>query len=453
MVVDAGQRLDCLSISKFHWRVMGLIAGGLFFDGFDIYLAAAVLGTLVKSGFSDLALNGWFISATFLGMMIGALVAGLLGDRYGRKFSYQSNLAIFGIASLVAACAPNMPFLIVARFFIGIGLGAEVVVGYATFSEFVPPSVRGRYLGILAIPTQSALFVASIVGLAVIPAFGWRIMFVIAGIGALGIWYLRKSMPESPRWLERQGRDREADEVLRAIEAEAGATAYVPGPSLRPLTQSRHAASLTSRAALTRLFVGSVALIVLNAVIYGFITWIPTFFVKEGFSVVKSIGFTTIMSFGGPVGAIIGLLIADRIGRKRIIVGTALLAAAFGAVYPHVGNGLLITLVGFLLVTTIYVNVVVVFAMYVPELFPTDVRLRGTGICNALGRVANIISPLVVVPTYLVHGVGGVVTLMVGALGIQALVVGALGIEPKGRSLEELEPDLPAFVAGARAGA
>jgi len=453
MVADAGQRLDRLPISKYHWRVMGLIAGGLFFDGFDIYLAGAVLGALVKSGFSNLALNGWFISATFLGMMIGALGAGFLGDRYGRKFSYQTNLAIFGIASLVAACAPNMPFLIVARFFIGIGLGAEVVVGYATFSEFVPPAVRGRYLGILAIPTQSALFIASIVALLVIPAFGWRIMFVIAGVGAMGVWYLRKAMPESPRWLQRRGRYREADDVLRAIEAEAGMSASAPAASAPQLSPSRSWAVLTSRAVVTRLFVGSVALIALNSVIYGFITWIPTFFVKEGFSVVKSLGFTTIMSFGGPVGAVIGLAIADRLGRKRIIVGTALLAAAIGAVYPHVGNGLLITLVGFLLVTTIYINVVIVFAMYVPELFPTEVRLGGTGICNAFGRVANIISPLVVVPAYLGYGVGGVVALMVAALVIQAVVVGMLGIEPKGRSLEELEPQLPSLAAGARASA
>jgi putative MFS transporter len=220
-----------------------------------------------------------------------------------------------------------------------------------------------------------------------------------------------------------------------------------------PSSGQRRSASLTSRAVVTRLFVGSVALIVLNTVIYGFITWIPTFFVKEGFSVVKSIGFSTIMSFGGPVGAVIGLVIADRLGRKRVIVGTALLAAAIGAVYPHVGNGLLVTLVGFLLVTTIYINVVIVFAMYVPELFPTDVRLRGTGICNALGRVANIISPLVVIPVYLAHGVGGVVTLMVAVLVIQALVVGTLGIEPKRRSLEELEPDMPSFAGGARASA
>lgn len=442
MAVCAGARLDRLPVSPFHWRLMALIAGGLFFDGFDIYLAAGVLGVLVKSGFSNLALNGWFVSSTFFGMTLGALSAGYLGDRFGRRFSYQINLAIFGIASIIAAFSPNMPFLVAARFFIGVGLGAEVVVGYAAFSEFIPPAVRGRYLGILAFPTQAALFIASIVGLLVIPTFGWRVMFLIAGAGALVIWYLRKQLPESPRWLESQGRDGEAEAVLQAIEAESGATNLAFSASPAPPRAIGAKSSLLSPTILVRLFVGSVALIVLNTVIYGLITWIPTFFVKEGFSVVKSIGFSTIMSFGGPVGAVIGLFFADTVGRKRMIVATAILAAVAGSFYPFVGNGLAITVVGFLLVTTIYVNVVIVFAMYVPELFPTDSRMRGAGICNTFGRIANIVSPLVVIPLFSAHGVGGVVALMVGLLLAQAVIVGVLGIEPRRRSLEELEPEV-----------
>jgi MFS transporter, putative metabolite:H+ symporter len=89
--VDIGWRLDRLNISRFHWRVLALIAAGMFFDSFDLYLASGVLGALAQSGESTLALNATFISATFLGMMIGAWCAGLLGDRLGRKFSYQFN--------------------------------------------------------------------------------------------------------------------------------------------------------------------------------------------------------------------------------------------------------------------------------------------------------------------------------------------------------------------------
>src|ERR1700744_3736248 len=136
---NAGARLDRLPIARFHWRTVGLVAGGMFLDAFEIYLGAAVLGALIKSGWSDLAHNAQFVSSTFAGMVLGAWLAGILGDRYGRRFSYQANLLIFGIASLAGACAPSMTWLIGARFFMGIGLGAEIVVGYVTVSEFIPP--------------------------------------------------------------------------------------------------------------------------------------------------------------------------------------------------------------------------------------------------------------------------------------------------------------------------
>ena len=125
MPVNAGARLDRLPVSSFHRRIMWLIGAGMFFDGFDIYLAGIVLGATVKSGFSTLGQNAQFVSATFVGMMLGSLVTGFLGDRYGRRFTYQSNLAIFGFASLAAAFAPSMRALILIQFVIGFGLGAE----------------------------------------------------------------------------------------------------------------------------------------------------------------------------------------------------------------------------------------------------------------------------------------------------------------------------------------
>ena len=123
----------------------------MFFDSFDIYLAGSVLGELVHSGWSTVPLNARFISATFVGMVIGAAGAGWLGDRYGRRFTYQFNLAIFGVGSLACAAAPDMGWLIAARFVTGIGLGAEIVIGYATMLEFMPPAYRGA-LGGAAVP-------------------------------------------------------------------------------------------------------------------------------------------------------------------------------------------------------------------------------------------------------------------------------------------------------------
>ncbi len=123
-------RLDRLPILPFHRRLLFLIGAGMFFDSFDIYLAGSVLGALLHSNWSDLAANARFISATFVGMLLGAAGAGWLGDRFGRRFTYQFNLGIFGIGSLACAVAPDMDWLIAARFVSGVGLGAEIVIGY-----------------------------------------------------------------------------------------------------------------------------------------------------------------------------------------------------------------------------------------------------------------------------------------------------------------------------------
>ena len=144
--VNTGARLDRLPISSFHYRIFWLIGAGMFFDGYDLYVGASVMGAAVQSKFATLAQVPQFISWTFVGMTIGAVVAGFLGDRYGRRFTYQANLMVFGLASLASALAPNMAFLIVCRFVMGVGLGAENVVGYSTLTEFVPPSARGRHL-------------------------------------------------------------------------------------------------------------------------------------------------------------------------------------------------------------------------------------------------------------------------------------------------------------------
>jgi len=145
VTADSGARLDRLPISTFHRRIMLLIGTGMFFDGFDIYVAATVLGATLKSGFSTMSQNAQFMSVTFVGMMLGSFLTGFLGDRYGRRFTYQANLAIFGLASIASAFAPSMAVLTLLRFVMGVGLGAENVVGYSTMTEFVPPQARGTW--------------------------------------------------------------------------------------------------------------------------------------------------------------------------------------------------------------------------------------------------------------------------------------------------------------------
>src|SRR3954453_23667355 len=109
--VNAGARLDRLPISSFHYRTFWLVGAGMFFDGYDLYVAGSVLASTVQSKFSTIPQNLQFLSLTFVGMTLGSLITGFVGDRYGRRFTYQINLLIFGLASLAAAFAENMPQL------------------------------------------------------------------------------------------------------------------------------------------------------------------------------------------------------------------------------------------------------------------------------------------------------------------------------------------------------
>src|ERR1700674_3376913 len=293
--VNAGSRLDRLPIGPFPRRIMLLIGIGMFFDGFDIYLAGTVLGVTLKTGFSTLPQNAMFISATFVGMMLGSFATGFLGDRYGRRFTYQFNLLIFGLASLAAAFAPDMTTLNLLRFVMGLGLGAEIVVGYGTMTEFVPPAKRGRWLATMALIVVSGLPATALLGTAIIPNFGWRPMFLIAGIGALIVWYLRKSLPESPRWLEADGRTEEAEALMQQIEKEAATAGPLPPPAKAAPAVSFNLASLVRQPILPRMVVGSVVLISINTLIFGFVTWLPTFFVQQGLTVTRSFAYTLVI--------------------------------------------------------------------------------------------------------------------------------------------------------------
>jgi MFS transporter, putative metabolite:H+ symporter len=442
--VNAGPRLDRLPVSAFHMRVFALVAIGMFFDGFDIYIAGTVLGATLKSGFSTLAQNAAFVSSTFIGMMLGSFFTGFLGDRFGRRFTYQANLALFGLASLAAAFAPDMTVLIALRFLMGVGLGAENVVGYSTLTEFAPAATRGRWLGFMAVVVVTGLPVAVLLSTVMIPHYGWRSLFVLGGIGALIVWYIRKALPESPRWLESVGRTAEAEALLARIEASVPGP--LPPPRMAGPARSRPLATLFSPPLLSRLVLGCIALIVINTLIYGFITWLPSFFVKQGLSIAASFNFTLIMSLGAPVGAAIGAFAADTAGRKAGLIGASALAIVFGAIYPFVSDPVWLPIAGLALTVPIYVLVSMLFGIYIPELFPTEVRLRASGICNTFGRGATIVTPFLVVDLFTRYGVGGVLALMIGLLFLLIVAVAVLGIEPRQRSLEDVagpEPMAP----------
>ncbi|MGF6880306.1 putative MFS transporter [Paraburkholderia sp. MM5477-R1] len=440
--VNAGARLDRLPVGSFHTRVLWLVGLGMFFDSFDNTLSSSVLATMLHSGWSTLQLNSIFMSATFVGLTIGAGLAGWLSDRFGRRFAYQFNLAIFGGMALVSAFAPSMPWLIAFRFVMGLGMGAEYVMGYGLIIEFVPPTHRGRYLGLLALIGGSGVFVTSVVAALIIPWLGWRPMFVIGGIGTLWVWWMRRHLPESPRWLERVGRTAEAEDVVQAIEKEAGVTAPLPSSPQTPATEPHWVpfSTLFSRPVIRRTLLAIVINVICLFGSYSLTGWMPTFFVKQGMSVTHSLGFNAAMMGGWIAGPLLLSYISDRLGRRTAIMLFAAACACLGAIYPFLTSSIAIVLCGFLLVSAVAIFLTLGLGM-TPELFPTEYRFRGGGVAQMFGRLGLIASPFVVLGLFNWFGITGVVGAISGAYVFIALLIMVAGIETNQQSLEALEPE------------
>ena len=439
--VNAGARLDRLPISAFHYRIFWLVGAGMFFDGYDLYVAGGVLASLIQTKFSTLPQNLQFISMTFVGMTVGSLITGFVGDRYGRRFTYQINLLIFGLASLAAAFAQDMPQLIACRFVQGLGLGAEIVVGYSTMTEFVPPQTRGRWLSMMAFIVVAGFPVTALLGYLIIPNFGWRPMFVLAGIGSLIVWYLRKNLPESPRWLEAQGRTDEAEALMQVIETEAADGKPLPPVVVPAPVKLVAARDLIKPPLLQRMVVGSWVLITINTLIFGFVLFLPQFFLRQGLTITNSLAYTVVLSAASLVGCLVGAWSSDGFGRRISIIAASVLTIISGYIYARfnaASDPAIVLSVGCVLIVAIYVQTAILFGVYTPELFPTEIRLRANGICNTLGRGATVVSPFIVGALMASYQLPGVVWLMIGLVVVQIVVVWAWGVEPRNRGLEDV---------------
>ncbi len=321
--------------------------------------------------------NLQFLSLTFVGMTIGSLITGFVGDKFGRRFTYQINLLIFGLASLAAAFAQDMTQLIVCRFVQGLGLGAEIVVGYSTLTEFVPPKTRGRWLAFMAFLVVAGFPVTALLGYLIIPTWGWRPMFIIAGIGSLIVWYLRKNLPESPRWLESKGRTAEAEALMTVDrEGSTASTGKLP-PAVKPAPIPQLTASaMLHPPILQRMIVGSWVLITINTLIFGFVIFLPQFFLRQGLTITTSLAYTLVLSVGSLLGCALGAYLSDAIGRRWSIIGASIVTIVTGYVYARfnaASDPTIVLSVGFVLIVAIYVQTAILFGVYTPELFPTEI--------------------------------------------------------------------------------
>ena len=231
--------------------------------------------------------------------------------------------------------------------------------------------------------------------------------------------------------------------MLQTIEKEGARAGALPAPVTMVPTPQLTAASMFKPPILQRLLVGSWVLITINTLIFGFVIFLPQFFLRQGLTITNSLGYTVVLACASLVGCAVGAVLSDYIGRRWSIIGASFLTIAAGWVYAHfsaASDPIIVLSVGAILIIAIYIQTAILFGVYTPELFPTEIRLRANGICNTLGRGATVVSPFVVGYLMVNYQLPGVIWLMIGLVVVQIIAVYFWGVEPAKRSLEGLDP-------------
>lgn len=439
---STSERLDRLPFTRRHLRVLTGSGIGWALDAMDVGLISFIIAALAVQWSLEPGQTAWIASVGFVGMAIGATLGGLLADRFGRRQVFALTLLVYGLATGASALVGGLAALLVLRFLVGLGLGAELPVASTYVSEFAPARMRGRLIVILEAFWAVGWTAAALIGYFVIPASenGWRWAFVIGAVPAVYALIVRWSLPESPRWLERRGRAAQADAVVRTFEESAAIGA---APASTPTASGSAVATTTGRrlAALwgaefrVRTLCLWLVWFCVNFSYYGAFIWIPTILVAQGYDLVRSFGFTLIITLAQLPGYAVAAWLIEVWGRRAtlsvFLVGSAASAVFFGTA---AGPGAIIA-AGMALS---FFNLGAWGALYAvtPEMYPTSLRATGSGWAAGVGRIASIVAPLSVPPLLAVGGAP--VLFVVFALFFVVAAACAWGlVDQRGRALDD----------------
>jgi len=492
IAVSRTDRLDRQPSTRAHLKLLGGSGIGWALDAMDVGIMSFVLVAIGEQWGLSTGERSLLGSIGFAGMAVGAALGGLLADRIGRRQVFALTLLVYGLATGASALAGGLAVLIALRFVVGLGLGAELPVASTLVSEYAPARIRGRVVVVLESFWAVGWVAAAVVGLLLVPSSddGWRWAFAIGLVPAVYALYVRARLPESVRFLERRGRYVEAEAAVRVFEESPGlpappaasmqdgaapalprearsagdavpaSTLPLPGGSLPAVAvtgdslpgDSLPGGSLTGVAvtaeprpvpvralfepALRR---RTVALWLtwfgVNFAYYGAFTWIPTLLVADGFSMVRSFGFTLVITLAQLPGYAVAAWLIEAWGRRPVLV-TFLAGSAVSAVgYGLAGSVPQILAAG---IALSFFNLGAWGALYAvtPESYPTSVRATGSGSATAFGRLASIAAPLLVLPLHDRIGTAGVFAIFAGAF-VVAMVGASLLTELRGRRLDE----------------
>ncbi len=429
------ERMGRLPFTRLHTRTLLGAGTGWALDAMDVGLISFVGLAVATSWDLTRTEQSWLLSIGFVGMAIGATFGGLLADRYGRRTVFAATLLVYGVATGASALATGLAALLVLRFLVGLGLGAELPVASTLVSELSPTRIRGRVVVALESFWAVGWVLAALIGFLVVPRFddGWRWAFAIGLVPALWAVVIRWGLPESPLFLERRGRVEEAEAVVRRFEESAGVEPQ-DSPAL-PAAGPRTPGQLWSAAYRVRTAGIWLVWFCVNFSYYGAFIWLPSLLYAQGYDLVRSFGYTLVITLAQLPGYAVAAVLVEAWGRRAtlasFLLGSAVSAALFG-----MADGTAQVLAAGMALS--FFNLGAWGALYAvtPEIYPTSIRGAGSGAAAGFGRIASIVAPLSVPVVLGWWGDGGLFALFGATFALGALAAYLLLPERAGDALD-----------------
>jgi putative MFS transporter len=446
-------RLDRLPATRTIWKFVVLLSLGFFLELYDLLYSGYVAPGLVNSGIltpTTVGLFGMkgvagFIASLFSGLFIGTIGCGFLADRFGRRAIFTYSLLFYTVANLIMAFQTTAVGLNFWRFMAGTGIGVELVTIGTYISELVPKQIRGRAfaceqaVGFMSVPIVAFLSYL-LVPHKLFGLDGWRWVVIIGAHGAVFVWFIRRALPESPRWLAQNGRLEEADQLMSKLESiiEKEYGRQLPAPAAPELVTTRRTLrDMWVAPYRKRVTMMSIFNIFQTVGFYGFANWVPTLLVKQGITVTNSLLYSSIIAISAPIGPIIGLFIGDKFERRTVIVVTASAIVVCGLLFSQMSVALLLITMG--VVLTLASNIMSYsFHAYQTELFPTSIRTTAVGFVYSWSRFSAIFTSFFIAGILKEFGTTGVFVFIAAAMLIVMAVIGFMGPPTRDLALEKI---------------